>query len=970
MDLIASWIASGFRRWVRDAAAAALVLPFLVLASSQASAQIPASAQQQLELFNALPAAQQQALIQQLQSQLTPEQRQAFLQALQGQGQTGQTGQPGQFGQVPGFGTAGQLGLSQLDLLTLQQRLGQADLEERNPRFQGGDTLVVQLTRRTDVTPRPAEGTEDEIQQVQQRIAQGNPYQLDRAGQLYLPGVPAIELAGLNVEQATTRLEVEPALRLFRVKVTRLPLEPIGTEALKPFGYDVFGRNENNTLDRLIAPSSPIGGLSPLGTLFSPPTDVPVPVDYVLGPGDVVNVQLFGNQNGQYSLPVNRDGTINFPQLGPINVAGLSFEDSRDAIEQRVSQQMIGVRVSTTLGELRSIRVFIVGDVERPGSYAVSGFSTITNALLKSGGITRIGSLRKIALRRGGDTVSTLDLYDLLLRGDTSDDARLQSGDVIFVPPVGSTVAVDGEVKRPAIYEVEEGATVADVIALAGGLNANANGRDIRIERIASSGGTDVQEVDFSRGGGRQVAVRNGDVLRILTNPDLLDNSVRLSGNVFEPGLHEWARGMRLTDLIPRPELVKPKSDLNYVLIRRELEPNVRIDVLSADLEAAWKQPNGAADLPLEPRDTVYVFNLDVGRQTVVRPILEELRTQAPPQAPQPIVRISGRVRAPGDYPLEPRMHVSDLLRAGGGMSDAAYAVEAELTRYAVVDGQYRETELVNVDLAALLAGDARADLIIEPYDYLNIKEVPRWRGNETVTLRGEVTFPGSYPIRQGEKLSSVLERAGGVTPLAFTEGSVFTRVDLKEQQKEQLETLARRIESDLATLSITDPNNADVIGRGQSLVQQLRTAQATGRLVIRLDSLIAGDKTADITLRDGDELIVPQFRQEVTVLGEVQYPTSHVYRNDLDRQDYLSRSGGLTSRADAKKIYIVRANGEVVANTGGKWFDRGGGAAIRPGDTIVVPTDVERQRPIARWTSVTQILYNLAIAAAAVSSF
>lgn len=971
--MVASLTISRFKRLLREAAIIAFVVLVPALAPRQVSAQVPASAQQQLELFNALPPAQQQALIQQLQSQLSPEQRQAFLQVLQGSGAAGLTTQPGQVGQGA---TVGQQPSPQVDLATLQQRLSNLDLEEMNPRFEGGDTLVIQLTRRLESPPRPAENIqeEDETQQLQQRIAQGNPYRLDRSGQLYLPGVPAIELAGLNVDQATIRLEAEPALRQFRAKITRLPLEPIGTEALKPFGYDVFTSAESNmpTADVRAVPgsSSAIGVLPSLVNAFSPPTDVPVPVDYVIGPGDVVNIQLFGNQNGQYSLPVNRDGTINFPQLGPISVAGMSFTDLRDAIEQRVSQQMIGVRVSTTLGELRSIRVFIVGDVVRPGSYAVSGFSTITNALLRSGGITRIGSLRKIALRRNGDTISTLDLYDLLLRGDTRDDARLQSGDVILVPPVGATVAVDGEVRRPAIYEVEDGATVADVIELAGGLNPDANRKGIRIERISTTGGTDVQEVDISGESGRRVEVRNGDVLRVLANPDLLDNSVRLSGNVFEPGLREWTPGMRLTDLLPRPELVKPKSDLNYVLIRRELEPNVRVDVLSADLEAAWKLPKGENDLALEPRDTVYVFNLDVGRQNVVRPILEELRTQAPPQAPQKVVRISGRVRAPGDYPLEPGMRVSDLLRAGGGMSDAAYAMEAELTRYAVVDGQYRETELIDVDLAALLAGDASADILIEPYDYLNVKEVPRWRGNETVTLRGEVTFPGSYPIRQGEMLSSVLKRAGGVTPLAFTEGSVFTRVELKDREREQLETLARRIESDLATLSITDPSNSDVIGRGQSLVQQLRDAQATGRLVIRLDALVAGDMTADIRLRDGDELIVPQFRQEVTVLGEVQYPTSHVYRPGLSRQDYLSRSGGLTSRADSKRIYIVRANGEVVAKTGGKWFNRDGNTEIRPGDTIVVPTDVERQRPIARWTSVTQILYNLAIAAAAVSSF
>src|SRR5690606_15504022 len=347
--------------------------------------------------------------------------------------------------------------------------------------------------------------------------------------------------------------------------------------------------------------------------------------------------------------------------------------------------------------------------------------------------------------------------------------------------------------------------------------------------------------------------------------------------------------------------------------------------VVSADLEAAWAAPQSRANIVLQPRDTVYVFNLDVGRQHIVRPILEEMRAQAPPRAPEAVVRIGGRVRAPGEYPLEPGMRISDLLRAGGGMSASAYATEAELTRYSVVNGEYRQTELVTVDLAALLAGDATADIAIEPYDFLNIKEVPRWRGNQTVVLRGEVTFPGRYPIRQGEKLSSVLERAGGLTDVAFPEGSVVTRLELRKREQEQLEVLALRIERDLATISVSDPGNADAINVGQSLINQLRSAVTTGRLVVRLDALLAGDERADITLRDGDELFVPQRSEEVTVLGEVQYPTSHVYRPEFSRRDYLTRSGGFTSRADEKRTYVVRANGEVVVDNGGAWFRRNG---------------------------------------------
>jgi protein involved in polysaccharide export with SLBB domain len=312
-------------------------------------------------------------------------------------------------------------------------------------------------------------------------------------------------------------------------------------------------------------------------------------------------------------------------------------------------------------------------------------------------------------------------------------------------------------------------------------------------------------------------------------------------------------------------------------------------------------------------------------------------------------------------------MRVSDLLRAGGGMSEAAYATEAELTRYSVINGEYRETELLTVNLAALLRGDTAADVVLEPYDYLNVKEVSRWRGAEAVTVRGEVVFPGNYPIRRGEMLSSVLTRAGGLTDLAFPEGSVFTRTELAQREREQLEVLASRIERDLAAVSVSDPNASQTIQTGQSLISQLRNAVTTGRLVIRLDDIVEGFTAADIVLKDGDQLIVPERRQEITVIGEVQYATSHVFASGLTADDYIARSGGLTQRADRKRIYVVRANGEVVP-AGGRWFQRDSGGDVRPGDAVVVPLELDQS--LARWQAITQIIYNLAIAAAAVNSF
>jgi polysaccharide biosynthesis/export protein len=925
------------RHAIRRAINGIAVLALTAIAGT-ALAQIPLPVEEQVRLFNSMSRAQQQALMRELQRSLPPAQREAIIGLLQGE----EGAEEGNIELDPDAEAALR------DAIEGQDAGDDTSIDGREPRLEPGDTLVIRFEPLQD-DPRAALRTAEEQQQVDEfleRLEDANPYQLDDSGRLYLPGVPAIPLAGLNVDEATVAVQSETALRPFTIIVTFLPLEPVGIAALEPFGYDSFERARR---------------------AFAPGTDIPVPADYVIGPGDTVNILLFGSQNNEFFLDVNRDGTINFPELGPVNVSGMTFTQMRDTLNERIMEQMVGVRASITLGELRSIRVFLLGDVERPGSYSVSGLSTITNALYAGGGVKPIGSLRNIALRRDGITVSTLDLYDLLLRGDTRGDVRLQAGDAIFVPPIGAQVTVDGEVRRPAVYEVRDEESVAAVIALAGGLNAVGNRTAVKLERVVANRGTMVQDIDLA-GSGAQTAVRDGDVLRVPTNLQQLENSVRLAGNVYQPGLYQWRQGMRLTDLIPASERVKPMSDLNYVLIRRELTPNVDIEAVSADLHAAWRQPNTSANVAIEPRDTVYVFHLETGRLEVLQPLIEELEAQLAPNEALPVVRVGGQVRAPGQYPLEPGMRVMDLLRAGGGLSDAAYVTNAELARFAVVDGEYRETELVTVNLASALRGDAAANLPIGPYDYLNIKEVSRWRGEEYVTIRGEVVFPGTYPIRRGEKLSSLLARAGGLTELAFPAGSVFTRVEIQERQREQLELLAQRIERDLAAVSISEPNASDTINAGQSLISQLRNSVATGRWVIRLDALVAGNEEADVVLKDGDVLLVPDERQEVSVLGEVQYATSHAYERGVSRDEYINRSGGLSQRADKRRIYVVRASGEVVANSDAGWFQRDGGSDIRPGDSIVVPIDVDQ--PLARWSAITQIIYNLAIAAAAVNSF
>jgi polysaccharide biosynthesis/export protein len=848
------------------------------------------------------------------------------------------------------------------------------DDEEDPSILRADDTVLLDVTMRTPrfiveqpgnpasrLVPDPnaeaiPEIERERLERLVTLIRGRNPYQLDRSGVLQLPGFKPIQLLGLNEEQATKRLAAEPNLDGIQIELTRLPLKKVGTAGLKAFGYDLFEEDPER---------------------FGAVEQAPVSADYVVGVGDELTVQLYGSQNKNLRLRVSRDGRVSFPELGPISVAGKRFTAVRSDIEGRVARQLIGTRASVSVGDVRGISVFVLGEVKRPGAQTVSGLATITTALFASGGVKDIGSLRDVQLKRQGAVVRRLDLYDMLLRGDTSDDAKLLPGDVVFVPPVGATVTIDGEVRRPAIYELKGTSSIADLFQIAGGLTPEADSARGSLARIDEQKRRVVLNVDLTTGPGRSQSLRNGDALRVLKVRPTFDSGVTVQGHVHAPTAVAYREGLRLSDVVRSVDDLKPNADLGYLLIRREVPPDRRVAVLSADLSAALREPGSAADVELMPRDQITVFDLESGRDRVIEPVLNEMRLQARIERPTEIVKVAGRVRVAGEYPLEPTMKVSDLLRAGGGLADSAFGGEAELTRYTVGADGARGTQLVKVDLAAIQRGDAAADIALQPFDLLNVKETPSWGQLEQITIEGEVKFPGVYPIRRGETLRSVLARAGGITDLAFPEGAVFMREDLKEREQEQLDVLAGRLQNDLATLALQGAaaNQAQAgtaLQVGQSLLGQLRSTKAVGRLVINLPRVMASDigSNADVVLRDGDTLLVPKRRQEVTVIGEVQNSTSHFYRSELERDDYVGLSGGTTRKADRGRIYVVRADGSVVASESSRWFSRASQVQMRPGDTVVVPLDTERIPALPLWQAVTQILYNLAVSVAAVNSF
>lgn len=896
-----------------------VVLGLGLLASSLAHAAQPAPTTDQLRAFQ----------------QLTPTQRQAVLQALQGT-KSGAPTTPASTAPI----TEPAPPVSNVETAPMS-----ADAQAP-PRLKAGDTVLLRLGSAIPQDESPTAPSQPvletaatpallspSVNRLESKI-----YKLDRTGILHLPNVGRIPLAGLNEKEAAERLSAEPLLKGRLPSIKILPVE----EELKPFGYELFRGSPDAYL---------------LGA------DMPVPDDYIVGPGDTVVIQLYGKESLQYELPVTREGDIQFPGIGPIRVAGLTFARLEDAIARRVQRQFIGMRASTTIGRPRPIQVFVLGDVEKPGTYTVSGLSTVMSAVVASGGVKKIGSLRNVQLRRSGKTITKVDFYDLLLRGDNRADARLQPGDVIFVSPVGKTVGMAGEVRRPAVYELKNEQTVQEIVALAGGFLPSASPQAIQIERIQSGRDRVLIDLDFGSDAGRQTALNDGDIVRVRSVLDKAEGIVMLNGHVHRPGTYQWRQGMRISDLIGSISELPPETDAHYLLIRRESPTDRRIELLSADLAAALERPKGEADVLLQARDAVYIFGIHDDRSAIIEPLLDQARAQSRYDAPAQEASIYGTVHHAGRYPISPGMKVSDLLLAAGGLTDSAYTLEAELTRYKIADG-VRDQELVLVNLAGVLSKEADKDLAIEPYDQLVIRPVPNWDLGGTVTIAGEVKFTGSFPVTRGEKLSHLLKRTGGFTAQAFPKGAVFIRESVRQREQEHLTRLANQLEQDLAIIATggkelgTDIEAA--IAEGKALLGQLRAARAVGRVAISLEKVAKGD--LDITLQDGDKLYVPQRPDEVTVVGEVYYPTSHIYTENRDRDDYVQMSGGITEKGNKRAVYVVHADGSVSAPGG--WFSPS--PDVGPGDTIVIPLKVYRVSGLKIFTDVSQVFYQLAVSAAA----
>lgn len=661
---------------------------------------------------------------------------------------------------------------------------------------------------------------------------------------------------------------------------------------------------------------------------FAPVENIAVPADYVIGPGDELLIRAWGQIDVDYRAAVDRNGMINIPRVGSINVAGVKYEDLTSHIQRAIGRNFRNFDLLVTLGQLRAVQIFVVGYAKRPGSYTVSSLSTLVNAIFSAGGPSMAGSMRNVQLKRGTRVVTELDLYDLLLAGDKSKDTALLPGDVIYFAPIGPLAAVSGSVNHPAIFELKGETSLESLLGYAGGLSTTAQSRQITIERIKDRNARVVEQLDY----GAAVAqrpIRDGDLVSVLSILPRFENAVILRGNVATPLRHPYRPGMRIRDLIPEREaLLTPEYYRRHNMAARS---EASLPRRGEDLSQA--QQRAATNL---------------ARADISRPDTSVTQEQLLAN----VRRLSDEIN--WDYAVIERLNQQDLT-----------------------------TSLIPFNLGkAVLENDPSNNLPLAPGDIVTVfsksnVDAPAARRPVVVSLQGEFNFAGVYQAQPGETLRQLVVRVGGLTPNAYIFGAQFSRESTRREQEERLKQALDQLEQDMQRASVTRAQSVvaheDAVALRQeaeaqrALVSRLRTLRPAGRIVLQLPPNSDVANLPDIELEDGDRLQIPQQPSQVSVFGTVFNESSFLYEPDKSVSDYLALAGGPRRQADKNSIYVLRANGSVVSSRqSGILVSSLGGVRLMPGDAIVVPEDFERTTWMKDLKDWTQIFYQFGIGAAA----
>jgi protein involved in polysaccharide export with SLBB domain len=754
--------------------------------------------------------------------------------------------------------------------------------------------------------------------------------------------------------------------------------------------------------------------------------DLPAGPDYVLGPGDGVSIDIWGGVAQRLQRVVDPAGRLALPEVGTVQVSGRTLGDVQRIVQAALRTQFHEVEADVSLSRIRSVRVYVVGEVENPGPYDISSLSTPLNALYAAGGPTSRGSLRHLRLYRGRQMVQEVDAYDLLLHGVHNDLARIQSGDTIQVPPLGAEVTVDGMVMHPAIYELGNEKTLAETLELAGGVLPSGTFRHIEVERVIAHQSHIMLQLDMPEGNDEQVVnktlddfkVQDGDKIRISPILPYSEKTVYLDGHVFHPGKYAYRDGMKLTDLIHSAGDLLPEPYRRHAEVIRLDGPDYTPVVLAFNLGDALAGKE--QDLTLKPFDTVRVFgrydfedppvvtvsgevrdpgdhvtngatrlrdavylaggttpdaeladaqvfrHTEDGKLKVISVDLKKALDNDPKdnvllepkdrifihrnlsKVDPPTVLVQGEVARPGKYPLGEDMTAADLVRVAGGFKRGAYTEVADLTRYELVQGSGVAGETVNVPIAKAMTGEPDTDVRLHDGDVLTIKQVAGWNDvGARIAVKGELIHPGTYGIQEGERLSSVLLRAGGFRGDAYPYGVIFERKQVRQLEEENREQLIRQVRADGANLSLIPEQDPDqkmskeaAVSQWQTALQKLQSAPPSGRLVIHITKDIKhwANTPADIQLRAGDMVYIPKHPTFVMVDGSVYNPTAVTFKPGKDAGWYLKQAGGPTNTANKKAIFVIRADGSVAGGAGGLFSGGVDRTALHPGDLVMVP--------------------------------
>lgn len=752
------------------------------------------------------------------------------------------------------------------------------------------------------------------------------------------------------------------------------------------------------------------------------PMDLPAGPDYVVGPGDGLGIDLWGGISQRLTRVVDRDGRLILPEVGPLQVSGRTLGDVQHLVQAALRTQLRDIQVDVSLSQFRAIRVYVVGDVERPGAYDISSLSTPLNALYEAGGPTSRGSLRLLKHYRGQQLIQDVDIYELLLHGVHSNMERLQSGDTVLVPPVGPEITIEGMVRRPAIYELNGETNLAEALQLAGGVLPTGTVRHVDVERILAHESRTMLQVDVPENNNdasttealEDFHIQDGDRVRISPIVAFSEKTVYLDGHVFRPGKYAYRDGMKVADLVRSYNDLLPEPYGRHAEIIRLNPPDYRPVVLSFNLEDALA--GREQNLFLKPFDTVRIFGrFDFEPQPVIT-VTGEVRDpgdhvtngatylrdaiylagNATPEAQlddaqvfrrtsdgklkiisvdlrkalageaaanillepkdrvfvhknvakvdPPAVSIEGEVLHPGKYPLGEDMSAADLVRIAGGLMRGAFTQEADLTTYMVEQGSRVVSEHTTVPIARALANEPDTDVRLHDGDILTIRQLSGWNDvGATITVQGEVVHPGTYGIEEGERLSSILERAGGFRADAYPYGAIFERAQVKELEEKDRTELIRRVQAEgpgAKSILDLDSTSKDLAQfQWKNTLEKLQNTPPTGRVVIHISASLKrwANTAGDIQVRKGDAIFIPKRANVVMVDGAVYNSTAVTFKPGKDAGWYLRQAGGPTNMANKKAIFVVRADGAVV---GGSGMFRGSvlSAALQPGDMLVVP--------------------------------